>query len=81
MRHPELPGDVAWPDPVVRQLHDALPHHVGQGAPVDEDAAQLVHAAVACDREREGSRVRAREQIVTLCVIEIKRSSYVYIRK
>ena len=43
---PELPGDVARPHSVVRQLDDPLPDDVGQRPPVDEDATQLVHAAV-----------------------------------
>ena len=32
----------------MRHLHDPLPHHVGQRAAVDEDAAELVDSAVAC---------------------------------
>ena len=43
---PELPGDVAGAHAVVRQLDDPLADDVGQRTPVDEDAAQLVHAAV-----------------------------------
>ena len=46
MADPELPGDVARPHSVVRQLDDPLPDDVGQRPPVDEDATQLVHAAV-----------------------------------
>lgn len=46
MADAQLPRNVARPDAVVRQLNDALPHHVGQRAPVDEDAAQLIDAAV-----------------------------------
>ena len=42
---PELPGDVAGAHAVVRQLDDPLADDVGQRPPVDEDAAQLVHAA------------------------------------
>ncbi|GIY47078.1 hypothetical protein CEXT_750591 [Caerostris extrusa] len=45
---PELPADVAGPDPLVGQLHYPLPDHVRQGPAVHEHAAQLVHAAVAC---------------------------------
>ena len=43
---PELPGDVAGAHAVVRQLDDPLADDVGQRPPVDEHAAQLVHAAV-----------------------------------
>ena len=52
MADPELPRDVARPHSVVRQLDDPLPHYVGQGTPVHEHAAQLVHAAVAYKRQR-----------------------------
>ena len=46
MRDPELPGDVARPDPVVSEFDDPLPDDVGQRSAVDEDAAKLVDAAV-----------------------------------
>ena len=46
MADPELPRDVAGPHSVVRQLDDPLADDVGQRPPVDEHAAQLVHAAV-----------------------------------
>ena len=47
MADPQLSGDVAGPDALVGELHDALPHHVGERPPVDKDPAQLVDAAVA----------------------------------
>lgn len=32
------------------ELHDALPHRKRQRAPIDEDAAKLVHTAQPCRR-------------------------------
>jgi len=49
VRDPELPGDVAGPDPVVSELDDPLPDDVGKRSAVDEDAAELIDAAVTCD--------------------------------
>lgn len=46
VRHPQLAADVAGPDAELSQLHDAQADGVGQRAPVDENAAQLVHLAV-----------------------------------
>lgn len=48
MADSELSGNVAGPDSVVSQLHDPLPHHVGQGTTVHKHPAELVHAAVTC---------------------------------
>lgn len=42
----KLPADVTGSDAQLRQLHDAQADGVGQGAAVDEHAAQLVHLAV-----------------------------------
>lgn len=47
VRHLELAADVARPHPVGRHLDDAPAHVVRQRAPVDEEAAQLVDAALA----------------------------------
>ena len=44
MGDPELPGDVAGPDPLVGQLHYPLPHHVRQGTTVHKHPSQLVNA-------------------------------------
>jgi len=38
---PELPRDVARPDPELGQLDDPDPDVVGQGPAVDEDSAEL----------------------------------------
>ena len=46
----ELPGDVAGAHPHQRQLHDATPHAVRQGASVHENPAQLVHSCLTCGR-------------------------------
>jgi hypothetical protein len=46
VRDPELSRDVAGPDAIVGQLHDPLADDVRKGAAVDEDAAELVDAAV-----------------------------------
>ena len=51
MRDPQLPGDVAGPDPVVSEFHDPLPDDVGQRSAVDENAAKLVDAAVTWKQE------------------------------
>ena len=48
MRDSKLPGDVAWPDALVRHLDDPLTDNVWKWSPVDEDSAKLVHAAVTC---------------------------------
>ncbi len=45
-RDPELPGDVAGSDPQLGQLDDPHAHVIGQGAPVHEEAAELIHLAV-----------------------------------
>ena len=47
MRHPELPGDDAGPDPGRRHLDDLEPDVVGQGASVDVDSPQLIYTALA----------------------------------
>lgn len=41
-------GDFTRTHAALRQLHDALPYRVRQGAPVNEDAAELVHPVVPC---------------------------------
>ena len=46
VRDAKLPGDVAWPDALVRHLDDPLTHNVWKWSTVDEDAAELVYAAV-----------------------------------
>lgn len=46
VRDPELPRDVAWPDTLMRQLHDPLPYDIRQWTAVDEHAAQLVDPTV-----------------------------------
>ena len=43
---PQLSGDVAGAHTLVGQLHDPLPHHVGQGSSVHKHPAQLVHPPV-----------------------------------
>lgn len=52
MGDPELAADVAWPDSLVGQLHNALPHHVRQRTAVHKHAAQLIHATMTCTAER-----------------------------
>lgn len=53
VRDEQLAGDVARAHAEQGQLDDAPSHVVGQRAPVDEDAAQLVHSRLACvSRER-----------------------------
>ncbi len=44
----QLSGDDAWPDAGRRHLDDLEADVVGQGAPVDEHPAELVHPALAC---------------------------------
>lgn len=46
MGHAQLPGDVARPNPQLRQLHDAQPHGVGQRPSVHEHSSQLVDLAI-----------------------------------
>jgi hypothetical protein len=46
----QLPGDVAGTHPHQRQLHDATPHAVRQGASVHKNPAQLVHTGLTCGR-------------------------------
>lgn len=38
------------------ELHDALPHGKRQRAPIDEDAAELVHSAESCTKPPECTR-------------------------
>ena len=54
MRDAQLARDVARPHAVVRELHDPLTHHVRQRPSVDEHAAQLVYAAMACNNTNIG---------------------------
>lgn len=57
VRNAQLARDVAGPDALSRELDDLVAHEVGQRAPVDEVAAELVDAgaAVACGSVRFGS--------------------------
>lgn len=48
--HLQDAGDVARSGSRVRQLHDLLSRGVWQGPPAHEHAAQLVHAAVPCNK-------------------------------
>lgn len=41
-------GDFTGTHAALRELHDALPHRIRQRAPVNEDAAELVHPVVPC---------------------------------
>lgn len=41
-------GDFTGTHAALRELHDALPHRIWQRAPVNEDAAELVHPVVPC---------------------------------
>jgi hypothetical protein len=49
MTDAELPADDAWPDPGGRHLDNLEPDMVGQRPTVDENAPQLVHAALSCN--------------------------------
>jgi hypothetical protein len=51
MADAELPADDAWPDPGRGHLDNLEPDVVGQRPAVDENAAQLIHAALACNIE------------------------------
>lgn len=48
------PGDVAGPGAAVGQLDDLLARRVRQRPAVHVHAAQLVHAAVACEQTQTG---------------------------
>lgn len=48
MTDAQTAGDFTRTHAALRQLHDALPHRVRQRAPVNEDAAELVHPVVPC---------------------------------
>lgn len=48
--------DFAGTDATRWELHDALPHRKWQRAPIDEDAAELVHPAELCKKPRRKSQ-------------------------
>ena len=50
MADAQLSGDDAWPDAGSRHLDDLEADVVGEGAPVDEHPAELVHPTLACLR-------------------------------
>lgn len=59
MADAKLAGNVTRPDSEPGQLDDPHPGAVGEGPPVDEHAAQLVHLAVLlglvfCEGEKKG---------------------------
>ena len=48
MRDPELSGDVAWSDPLVRHVHNPLADNVRKRTSVDEDPSKLVDSSMTC---------------------------------
>lgn len=59
--HPQLPGDDARPDAVVRHLHDLVSDVVGQRPAVDEDSPELVDSALTQRRGNYGFLMKIRE--------------------
>ena len=47
MRHPELPGDDAGPDPGRGHLDDLEPDVIGKRSAIDKHATQLVDTTLA----------------------------------
>lgn len=49
---PQAAGDLTGTHAPLREIHNALSHHVRQRAPVNEDPAELVHSTVPWAPER-----------------------------
>lgn len=52
VRHSQLPGYDAWPDPGCCKLHDLQPYVIWQWTSIDENTAELVHTPLSCNEKK-----------------------------